>query len=74
MTGKAAKQIRISATATATATATVKFHCAVAVRRFALAKATEDPEGGTQGCVPFFIGTGMSGMKNPRGGNARAGL
>ncbi|WP_235186173.1 hypothetical protein, partial [Lysobacter antibioticus] len=41
------------------------FAFAVAVRRFALAKAMEDPEGGTHGCGPFFIGTGMSRMKNP---------
>jgi len=46
---------------------------AVAVRRFALAKAIEDPEGGPHGCGPFFIGTGMSRMKNPCGGTARAG-
>ncbi|WP_235186337.1 hypothetical protein, partial [Lysobacter antibioticus] len=31
---------------------------AVAVRSRALAKAMEDPEGGAQGCAPFFIGTG----------------
>ncbi|WP_144436546.1 hypothetical protein [Lysobacter antibioticus] len=47
---------------------------AVAVRRLALAKAVEDPEGGAQGCAPFFIGTGMSRMKNPRVCIARAGL
>ena len=47
---------------------------AVAVRRLALAKVTEDPEGGAQGCAPFFIGTGMSRMKNPRGCIVRAGL
>jgi hypothetical protein len=47
---------------------------AVAVRRLALAKAKGDPKGGTQGCVPFFIGTGMSRMKNPRVGIERAGL
>jgi hypothetical protein len=35
---------------------------AVAVRSLALAKATEDPEGGPQGCGPFFIGAGMSRM------------
>ncbi|MGO0999566.1 hypothetical protein [Lysobacter sp. CA196] len=46
----------------------------VAVRRFDLAKAIEDPEGGAQGCAPFFIGTGMSRMKNPCVGIARAGL
>ena len=45
----------------------------VAVRRLALAKAIEDPEGGAQGCAPFFIGTGMSRMKNPRVGIERAG-
>src|SRR5688500_14231331 len=39
--------------------------CAFAVRRLALAKAEEDPEGGLHGCRPFFIGTGMSRMKNP---------
>ncbi|WP_187308411.1 hypothetical protein [Lysobacter antibioticus] len=47
---------------------------AVAVRHRALAKAIEDPEGGAQGCAPFFIGTGMSRMKNPRVGTERAGL
>ncbi|ALN65862.1 hypothetical protein GLA29479_5036 [Lysobacter antibioticus] len=47
---------------------------ALAVRRFALAKAIEDPEGGPHGGGPFFIGTGMSRMKNPRGCTARAGL
>jgi hypothetical protein len=47
---------------------------AVAVRSLALAKAKEDPKGGAQGCAPFFIGTGMSRMKNPRGCTARAGL
>ncbi|WP_148649682.1 hypothetical protein [Lysobacter antibioticus] len=46
----------------------------VAVRRFALAKANEDPEGGAQGCAPFFIGAWMSRMKNPRVCTARAGL
>ncbi|ALN79781.1 hypothetical protein LA76x_1625 [Lysobacter antibioticus] len=46
---------------------------AVAVRRFALAKAEVDPEGGPQGCGPFFIGTGMSRMKNPCVCIARAG-
>ncbi|ALN79193.1 hypothetical protein LA76x_1033 [Lysobacter antibioticus] len=45
----------------------------MAVRRLALATAKEDPEGGAQGCAPFFIGTGMSRMKNLRGGTARAG-
>ncbi|WP_223619137.1 hypothetical protein [Lysobacter sp. ESA13C] len=50
------------------------FAVVVAVRRLALAKATEDPEGGAQGCAPFFIGTRMSRMKNPRVGTARAGL
>jgi hypothetical protein len=50
------------------------FAVAVAVRRMALAKAMEDPEGGPHGCGPFFIGTGMSRMKNPRGCIARAGL
>jgi len=34
----------------------------------------EDPEGGAQGCAPFFIGTGMSRMKNPGEGIGRAGL
>ena len=47
---------------------------AVAVRRPALAKAIEDPKGGLHGCRPFFIGTGMSRMKKPRVGIARAGL
>ena len=47
---------------------------AVAVRRLALAKAIEDPEGGPHGCGPFFIGTRMSRMKKPRVGIARAGL
>ncbi|WP_408950397.1 hypothetical protein [Lysobacter sp. Hz 25] len=115
MTGKAAKQIKISATGNgqrATGNgqrATVIDHCrsgvsrdhepsmaaifrcrrqipswamvlalalalAVAVRRLALAKAIEDPEGGPQGCGPFFIGTGMSRMKNPCGAIERAGL
>ncbi|ALN65717.1 hypothetical protein GLA29479_4891 [Lysobacter antibioticus] len=46
---------------------------AVAVRSFALAKAEEDPEGGAQGRAPFFIGTGMSRMKNPCVGIVRAG-
>ncbi|WP_223619311.1 hypothetical protein [Lysobacter sp. ESA13C] len=46
----------------------------VAVRHLILAKAIEDPEGGAQGCAPFFIGTGMSRMKNSCGGTARAGL
>ena len=45
----------------------------VAVRSLALAKAIEDPEGGAQGCAPFFIGTGMSRMKKPCVGIARAG-
>ncbi|MGJ7903487.1 hypothetical protein [Lysobacter sp. 1R34A] len=44
----------------------------LAVRRIALAKATEDPKGGAQGCAPFFIGTGMSRMKNPCVCTARA--
>ena len=47
---------------------------AVAVRSFALAKAIEDPEGGAQGCAPFFIGTRMSRMKKPCVGIERAGL
>ncbi|MGO1003757.1 hypothetical protein [Lysobacter sp. CA196] len=47
---------------------------ALAVRRFALAKALEDPEGGPHGCGPFFIGTRMSRMKNPCAGIERAGL
>ncbi|MGO1001670.1 hypothetical protein [Lysobacter sp. CA196] len=47
---------------------------AAAVRRRALAKATEDPEGGPHGCGPFFIGTGMSRMKKPCVGIDRAGL
>ncbi|ALN64229.1 hypothetical protein GLA29479_3375 [Lysobacter antibioticus] len=47
---------------------------AVAVRSLVLAKAIEDPEGGAHGCAPFFIGTGMSRMKNPCGRTARAGL
>ncbi|WP_148649792.1 hypothetical protein [Lysobacter antibioticus] len=46
---------------------------AVVVRRLALAKAKEDPEGGAQGRAPFFIGTRMSRMKNPCVGIARAG-
>ncbi|MGO1003894.1 hypothetical protein [Lysobacter sp. CA196] len=46
---------------------------AVAVRRMALAKAGGDPEGGPQGCGPFFIGTGMSRMKNACVGIDRAG-
>jgi hypothetical protein len=60
------------AVAVAVAVAVVDF--AVAVRRLALAKAIEDPKGGLQGCRPFFIGTGMSRMKNPCAGNdVRAG-
>jgi hypothetical protein len=46
----------------------------LAVRSLALAKAIEDPEGGVQGCAPFFIGTGMSRMKKitASASNARA--
>ncbi|WP_144436579.1 hypothetical protein [Lysobacter antibioticus] len=47
---------------------------AIAVRRPALAKAMEGPEGGAQGCAPLFIGTGMSRMKKPCVCTARAGL
>ncbi|WP_187308490.1 hypothetical protein [Lysobacter antibioticus] len=57
-----------------TLTLTLTVAVAVAVRSRALAKAIEDPEGGAQGCAPFFIGTGMSRMKNPGGSTARAGL
>ncbi|MGN7920199.1 hypothetical protein [Lysobacter sp. ESA13C] len=49
------------------------FAVAFVVRRFALAKDIEDPEGGAQGCAPFFIGTGMSRMKKPCVGIERAG-
>ena len=59
---------RYSAVATDVAVAV-----AIVVRRSVLATAIEDPEGGAQGCAPFFIGTGMSRMKNPCGGTARAG-
>jgi len=51
----------------------VAFAVAVAVRRFALAKDEEDPEGGPHGCGPFFIGTGMSRMKKPCVCTERAG-
>ncbi|WP_223620311.1 hypothetical protein [Lysobacter sp. ESA13C] len=55
-------------------TMTMTMALAVAVRRLALTKAKEDPEGGPHGCGPFFIGTRMSRMKNPCVCIERAGL